>query len=106
MADLAVEFAVYILRRQYVRRAAKRDTAEKEIVDGLRAVGALVVRLNWPIDLLVRHKKRVWLMEIKSGPHLRKDQQAQREFCRAWEVPIVKTPDDALAVIGVIKCKT
>ena len=89
-----------------MRRAARRDTAEAPIVAALEAVGAMVVRLNWPIDLLVRHKRKVWLMEVKSGPHLRKDQQAQREFCRAWEVPIVRTPDDALAVIGAIKCKT
>jgi hypothetical protein len=86
-----------------VRRAAKRDLAEKAIVDALEAAGALVVRLNWPVDLAVRYRHQTRFMEVKTGKHLRADQDAQRAFCRLWEVPYVRTPEEALIVIGAIR---
>jgi hypothetical protein len=86
-----------------VRRAAKRDIAERGIVLALEAVGAQVYRLDRPVDLLVRYRHENYLLEVKT-PKASKDprQVAQRHFCTLWEVPIVKTPAEALIAIGAL----
>lgn len=52
-----------------MRRAAKRDVSEKEIVSVLRDCGFSVVRLDQPVDLLVGvpRTRRTFLVECKSG---------------------------------------
>jgi hypothetical protein len=91
-----------------VRRAAKRDEAEGPIVEALQAIGALCWRLNYPCDLLVRHRERWHLLEVKTGRGVRltvpkdKRQSAQAEFIAATGTPIVRTPQEALHAIGVI----
>ena len=87
-----------------MRRAAKRDLSEAAVVKALEAAGALVYRLDRPCDLLVRYRGLTHLMECKTpGPNLkRKDQKAQRDFCALWEVPIIKTPVEALVAVGAI----
>ena len=83
------------------RRAAKRDTSEPDIIEALLRVGAQVARLTQPVDLAVRFRGRLYLLECKTpGKSLDKRQQTQAEFCREWEIPYVKTPEEALKAIG------
>jgi hypothetical protein len=74
-----------------MRRDARRDANERTIVDDLRAVGALVYRLNDEDipDLLVG-----WL---------RPGQLVFRDMARASGLPIheVRTSEQALRAIGV-----
>ncbi len=98
-----------------MRRAAKRDANEWAIVDALRAVGATVLRLNdsdCP-DLLVGFHGVNFLMETKRPPGKRggtsADGQHLSEGQAAWHAAwgglrpvVVRTPGEALAVIGVV----
>jgi hypothetical protein len=84
---------------KYFRRH-RRDTAEKPIVDGLRARGYVVSRVGGKglPDIIVRQKGQrdaaAWCFEVKTGNAERTDAQ---EFTQ-W--PIVRTVEDALQAIG------
>lgn len=75
-----------------MRRAAKVDRNQSEIVDALRAIGATVQPLHsvgggCP-DLLVGFRKRNILLEVKDGlakPSDRKLTSAQVDWHRIWE---------------------
>lgn len=85
-----------------VRRAARRDVTEFEIVKALRAVGARVVRMNQPCDLLVNFRDVLYLLEIDGITQYRKRAAAQSSFLAEWGVPRVKTPEQALKAIGAM----
>ena len=84
-----------------MRRAARVDNNQKEIVDALRKAGRAVLHLHavgmgCP-DLLVSRFDKMWLMEIKSqsGKLTRK----QEEFHDAWlgkPILIVRNAKDAI----------
>lgn len=78
-------------------KAMKRDSAEKAIVDALRACGAFVVRLSGEDcpDLLVRWQGRWTPLEVKTGKGKATKEQAQAGY------PLVRTVKDALAVFGI-----
>ncbi len=83
------------------RRAGggKRDTAEKPIVDALRAAGAFVRHIGGTgnPDLLVRYCRRWTPLEVKTG----KGKQTAAQKAEAdW--PIVTTPEEALREIGAV----
>lgn len=94
-----------------LRRAAKVDANQAEIVRTLRAIGCGVIDLSavgkgCP-DLLVRwptHPFRQELFEVKNldgrGNRLTKDQQ---DFHALWRgaIHVVTSPDEALAVVGI-----
>jgi hypothetical protein len=97
-----------------VRRAARVDPAQAEIVDVLRDVGASVaptsaVGAGFP-DLVVGFRGRNYLLEVKQpegprGGSSSKGQQLNDEQMRwhqRWrgQVSVVRTPSDALRVIG------
>lgn len=86
-----------------MRRAARRDDTEPAIVDRLRELGYLVNRQALP-DLIVRdpRTKLIHLLEVEGGKRTGtgKRRPEQLEFLRAWEVPIVKTLDEALHALG------
>lgn len=96
----------YELPMSLNRYAVCRDQAELPIVQALQAVGALVHRLDKPCDLLVRFRGRTWLLEVKTPytkagrERMRKDQVEQQRRLIAWEIPIVRTPLEALRAIG------
>lgn len=74
-----------------IPRKAKRDASEKEIVSTLQACGFSVVRTDQPTDLLVGFRRRMWLVECKSGTRgygkgLNKN---QTEFAETWRGPAV-----------------
>ena len=81
----------------------KRDASERAIVETLRAVGATVEYLSGPNvpDLLVGHCGGNWLMEVKMPKG--KVSEGQALWQRNWmgTVNVVRTPEEALRVIGV-----
>lgn len=93
-----------------MRRAAKVDRNQAEIVGALRAVGASVQPLHavgqgCP-DLLVGFRGRCFAIEVKDGllpPSARKLTPAQVEWHGAWRghVAVVTSAEEATAAIGV-----
>ena len=87
----------------------QRDANEPDIVLALEQVGATVVRMDDPCDLLVGFRGRNYLFEVKLPPGPRGGQshseltQAQVVFVAWWrgDVPrVVRTPGQALIEIG------
>jgi hypothetical protein len=78
----------------------RRDETEREIVDALELVGAKVERLDRPCDLLVRFRGLVHVLEVDGITKNRKREAGQLRFLHEWQVPLVKTPLDALRAIG------
>ena len=79
-----------------MRRAAKVDSAQQEIVDGLRRCGYRVEIIQRPVDLLVQVGKNYWrLLEVRSCK--RNDQKKQQDFIAQTQVPIVATVEQAIA---------
>lgn len=94
-----------------MRRAARVDANQTEIVNALRAAGAAVEPLHrvgdgCP-DLLVGYRSHNYLLEIKDGnkpPSKRKLTPDQVEWIAGWrgQVSVVTSVDEALAAIGVL----
>lgn len=93
-----------------MRRAAKVDRNQAEIVAALRAVGASVQPLHavgqgCP-DLAVGFRGTIYFLEVKDGalaPSDRKLTPAQVKWHRDWRghVAVVLSVEDAMRVIGV-----
>jgi hypothetical protein len=94
-----------------VRRAARTDRNQPEIVAALRAAGVTVcvtshVGGGFP-DLAASYRKRLIFLEVKDGskpPSARKLTPAEAEFHRDWadHVAVVESVDQALAAVGVV----
>lgn len=94
-----------------MRRAAKIDRNQPEIVAALERVGAVVQHLHavgagCP-DLLIGFRGANWLAEVKDGalpPSGRKLTDAQIRWHLLWrgQVAVVESVDDALRLIGVV----
>lgn len=82
-----------------MRRAARTDATQAEIVKALRKVGANVYVVGLPLDLLVWHRGRYLLVEVKE-PDGRLT-QTQQEFIDSWpgEIAIVRGPLEAVAAV-------
>ena len=97
-----------------MRRAARIDANQTQIVSALRSVGASVELLSavgkgCP-DLLVGYRGMNLLMEVKDGkkpPSERKLTSDQIVWHREWKgvVTVVNSVDEALFAIGVIREK-
>jgi len=83
-----------------MRRAAKRDTTEREIVAALRKVGALVLRLD-RFDLLVFYRGRFFMFDAKTGKG-RATFAQETLIAEGWPLSYVRSPIEALALIGAI----
>lgn len=96
-----------------VRRAAKTDANQAEIVKALRAAGATVQSLaavgQGVPDLLVGIRGQTLLMEVKDGkkpPSERRLTPDQMEWHGAWRggpLAVVDGVDAALRVLGVVR---
>ena len=94
-----------------MRRAAKVDANQREVVAALRGAGASVQLLHavgegCP-DLLVGHLGVNYLLEVKDGqkpPSAQKLTPQQEIWHRDWRGHrvVVNSPEAALAAIGVI----
>ncbi len=92
-----------------MRRAARIDANQREIIRALRAVGATVEPLHFVgrgfPDILVGFRGRNYLIEIKDGTkppskrRLTKDERAWHERWRG-QVAVAESVDDALRIIG------
>jgi hypothetical protein len=100
-----------------VRRAARIDTVQAEIVEGLRKAGYRVEIISRPVDLLVgiwggigvgmfyRQIIRRWTpMEVKTltktgARRVRRDQEAQEAFIRETGCPVVTSLKSALKAL-------
>lgn len=94
-----------------VRRAAKVDANQSDIVKALRAVGATVQVLSdvgkgCP-DLLVGRAGKNYLLEIKDGDKAKSKRKLtpdQVEWHQEWcgQVAVVECVDDALVAVGLM----
>jgi predicted membrane-bound mannosyltransferase len=88
-----------------VRRAAKVDANATQIESALKAAGCTVQSLA-PIgrgcpDALAAKDGLMWLFEYKNPRGKDEVNEAQTKWHIAWNAPVyvVRTPDEALAVI-------
>jgi len=84
------------------RYAARRDDLEREIVDALRACGWTVHQIGargFP-DLLLSKGKRLVLMEVKSATGKLTPAQEAFHGKHPGTIYIVRSVEDALAVVN------
>lgn len=93
-----------------MRRAAKTDDNQAEIVDALRRAGCSVVSLaavgDGVHDLLVGRAGENYLLEVKDGskpPSATKLTPDQQRFHAIWagQGEVVMSPDEALVAVGI-----
>ena len=91
-----------------MRRAARTDANQENIVKSLRALGATVRFLSQGEgipDLLVGFKGKTFLLEVKDGekpPSARKLTPPEQKFFDEWRggsLAIVNSVDEAIAVV-------
>jgi hypothetical protein len=82
-----------------VGQARRRDSNEPAIVAALRAVGAQVEQVSGPgaPDLVITFHSRSYAVEVKSLTGRRTPAQTVTRY------PIVRTVDEALAILGVAR---
>lgn len=82
-----------------MRRAARVDANQEEIVAGLRRLGISVEIIEEPMDCLVCHRGKTSLLEIKT-PEGRLT-KAQVEFIQRWpgEIFIAQSLQEAIELI-------
>ena len=88
-----------------MRRAARVDANQDQIVSALRGAGAYVWIIGLPVDLLVGYKGHTFLVEVKSTSKKRLT-GLQADFFENWSgstLARIDGPDGALRMIGVIK---
>jgi len=88
-----------------MRRAARVDANQIQIVSALRAAGAMVWIIGLPVDLLVGFKNHTFLVEIKTDSKKRLT-GLQADFFENWSgstLARIDSPEAALRMIGVIK---
>lgn len=85
------------------RYANKRDENERAIIATLEAMGCLVMRLDKPVDLLVLLPagRGIVLVEVKTKRGtLTRDQE---DFAELWPFHVLRSPDDAIAMVQTIR---
>jgi hypothetical protein len=89
-----------------MRRAARRDDNEQEIVKALRKAGAYVSFIDEPCDLVVGYQGRTVLLEVKDGakpPSARKLTEREQKFHDEWPggpLYIITCVQEALDTLG------
>ena len=96
-----------------MRRAAKVDQNQDQVVSALRAAGAKVQSLSavgkGVPDLLCQYEGTFYLIEVKDGqkpPSQRKLTDDQVKWHEEWKsafLGVVESPEQALKFIGAIK---
>lgn len=90
-----------------MRRAARVDQNQTQVVSALRAAGAYVWVIGLPVDLLVGYNNHTYLVEIKDGPK-KALTKLQQDFFAKWiggTLCRIDGPEAALRMIGM-KCDT
>jgi hypothetical protein len=90
-----------------MRRAARRDDNEQDIIKAMRAEGAYVKQINDEglFDLLVSHRGETLLIEVKDGakpPSARRLTDAELKFHEEWpgsDLFIITSVEEAIALL-------
>ena len=90
-----------------MRRAARRDANETEIIKAMRECGAYVKQINdeGAFDLLVSYRGKTLLLEVKDGakpPSARRLTDAEQKFHDEWpgtNLWIVNSVQEALDLL-------
>lgn len=82
-----------------MRRAVRRDRNEPGIVKVLRGVGAKVILLD-KYDANVLYRGKVYMMDFKVPKEGRLTTSQRRMIAEGWPLHIVRSPEEALVVIG------
>jgi hypothetical protein len=92
-----------------VRRAARVDKNQGDIVAALRAIGCTVaitsaIGAGFP-DLVVARNRRNWLIEVKDGdlcPSARELTPDQLQFHTTWagQIDVVNSVEEAIALLA------
>lgn len=90
-----------------MRRAARRDDNEKEVIAALREAGAYVKQINDEglFDLLVSYRGATLMIEVKDGakpPSARRLTEAEQKFHDEWpgsDLYIVTSVEEAVALL-------
>lgn len=83
------------------------DKNQGPIVAVLEAVGCSVYFIDWPFDLLVGYRGKMWLAEVKNPGTAygrRGLNENQLRTARLWKGPppvLLETPEQALAMVGI-----
>jgi hypothetical protein len=88
-----------------MRRAARVDANQEQIVSALRAAGAYVWIIGLPVDLLVGYNNHTFLVEIKTDSKKRLT-ALQADFFENWiggTLCRIDSPEAALRMIATIK---
>lgn len=91
-----------------MRRAARVDANQAEIVAALRAAGASVWIIGLPVDLLVGYRQQSMLMEVKTltgkrNPKPARHTQLQKDFMLSWSGGPVSTVTDVEGALTALK---
>lgn len=89
------------------RHGNTRDTNEKDIVKAIRRIGAKVVHMDKPCDLLVGYRGQNFLLEVKlpmgprGGSSHSQLNDDQKDFDSTWpgQFDVVRTAEDAIEVL-------
>jgi len=98
---------VFLWLMALTRHANTRDGNEKNIVDALRQIGATIIRLDQPCDLLVGYRGRNYLIEVKlplgprGGTSHSQLNDDQKNFEQTWhgQFDVVRSPEDAVELL-------
>jgi hypothetical protein len=88
-----------------MRRAARVDQNQTQIVSALRAAGAYVWIIGLPVDLLVGYNNHTFLVEIKTDSKKRLT-KLQADFFENWiggTLCRIDSPEAALRMLSTIK---
>jgi len=87
-----------------MRRAARVDANQTQIVSALRGAGAYVWIIGLPVDLLVGYKNHTFLVEIKTDAK-KKLTKLQTDFFENWAggtLCRIDSPEAALRMIATL----
>jgi hypothetical protein len=91
-----------------MRRAARTDDNQHDLVEALKKIGAKCYFIGKPVDLLVGYRGKNLLLEVKRPDKLGQPSaftKDQKDFIDTWpgEVKIVSTIEEAVsAVVGKV----
>jgi hypothetical protein len=87
------------IRDDEMRRAARTDNNQHELVEALKKIGARCYYIKEPVDLVVGFRGRSILLEVKQPG--KAPSKEQREFIESWpgEIHVCHTIDEAISAV-------
>jgi hypothetical protein len=84
-----------------MRRAARVDTNQPDIVRALQKIGCDVEVIGRPVDLLVGYRAKNFLIEVKNPNGENKVYDGQKDFISRWrgQVRVVRSADEAIRLV-------